>query len=63
LKNTALEWEAEKVVDSKLKDAKRFYLVKWVGYEHSENTWEPEVHLRNSIKLITEFDKAFPKKS
>ena len=58
----ALEWEAEKIVDSKLEDGKRFYLVKWIGYKDFENTWEPEVHLRNSVKLITKFDKAFPNK-
>lgn len=32
------------------------YLVKWEGYDVSENTWEPEDHILND-DLITDFVK------
>lgn len=41
LKTSALEWEVESIIDSKMKKTRQ-YLVKWVGYPHSANTWEPE---------------------
>jgi hypothetical protein len=55
-----LEWETEKILDSKIKKGIRHYLVKWAGY--AQSTWEPEVHLRNSTDLIAEFDEEFPNK-
>ena len=63
LKTRALEWEAESIIDSKIeKGGIRHYLVKWVGYPRSANTWEPEVNLRNAADLIGEFDDANPTK-
>ena len=55
-----MEWDTEKILDSKIKKGIRYYLVKWAGY--AQSTWEPEVHLRNSADLITEFDEKFPNK-
>jgi hypothetical protein len=57
-----LEYEAQAIVDSKVKKGHRFYLVKWVGWPESANTWEPEANLHNSTKLITKFDIKHPKK-
>ena len=37
-----LEYEAEKILDSRLHRGKLQYLVKWKGYPNEENTWEPE---------------------
>lgn len=40
-------WEVSKIVDHKtLKNGKHKYLVKWVGYDDSFNTWEPQDNLR-----------------
>jgi [histone H3]-lysine9 N-trimethyltransferase SUV39H len=50
------------LIDSKIEKDVRYYLVKWVGYPKSANTWEPEINLRNSTDLIAEFDDAYPNK-
>ena len=47
-------YEVEKILDSKLEDGQRKYLVKWTGYDHTENTWEPKANF-NSIGPIKEF--------
>jgi hypothetical protein len=33
------------------------YLVKWKGYDSSENTWEPKSHLTGAQELLDEFLK------
>jgi uncharacterized phage infection (PIP) family protein YhgE len=32
--------------------SKRQYLVKWKGYPHSENTWEPAEHLKDNAAFV-----------
>lgn len=32
-------FEVEQIVDEKIIDGETHFLVKWIGYEHSENTW------------------------
>jgi hypothetical protein len=32
------------------------YLLKWKGYDHKENTWEPKEHL-NCTDLVDKFEK------
>lgn len=34
-------YEVEKIVSSRLKNGRKEFEVKWKGYDHSENTWEP----------------------
>lgn len=51
------EYIVEKVVDKKeLDDGQVLYLLKWQGYEDSENTWEPVENI-TSKALIAEFEK------
>jgi hypothetical protein len=38
-------YEVEQIVGSKLMGDRNYYLVHWKGYQHSEDTWEPEKHL------------------
>jgi hypothetical protein len=62
-----MEWEVESILahkDVQVKRKKnrsrtpvfrRQYLVKWLGYDDTHNTWEPEEHCRNSPELIAEY--------
>ena len=55
-----LEYEAEKILDSRLSRGKLQYLVKWRGYPNEENTWEPEDNLKHSPNLLDEFHHKNP---
>jgi hypothetical protein len=46
------EYEVEAIVTHKYDRGKIRYLVKWEGYPSSENTWEPESHLKRSKELL-----------
>lgn len=39
------DYEVEKIIEEKTERGKKMYLVKWKGYSHSDNTWEPESSL------------------
>lgn len=39
----------EEILKTKVKRKKRYFLVKWEGCPHSENTWEPEENLDNQL--------------
>jgi hypothetical protein len=36
-------------------EKKRYYRVRWKGYEAEEDTWEPEEHLGNAVELIADY--------
>lgn len=47
----------ESIVDKLVTpDGKVHYLLKWKGYPHSDNTWEPEENL-NCPELMEKFEK------
>ena len=48
-------YAVEKVIRTKLNKGKRFYLIKWKGFDTDHNTWEPEENLHQS--LIDEYKK------
>lgn len=56
----APEYEVEKIldqdIDNKLKS--HMYLVKWKGYDDSDNTWEPRKNLTHAAELLKEFEAA-----
>jgi transposase InsO family protein len=53
------EFEVERILDHKLnnnpRDPETFYLVKWLGYDETENTWEPETNLTNCRQLLARY--------
>jgi hypothetical protein len=43
----------ESIVDSKIDEHhKKLYLIKWEGWPHSQNTWEPITHLTKIQKFV-----------
>lgn len=46
------EWEVEKILDSRVRDGVKEYLVKWEGWSPSYNQWEPEEHLRGAPEAL-----------
>lgn len=50
------EYEVEAIMDSRTTKGKTKYLIRWKGFDESDDTWEPEETL-NCPDLIRAFDK------
>ena len=56
-KKAEAEYEVESVVSKRdTEEGKVEYLVKWKGYDASDNTWEPVENLESSQELVDEFE-------
>ena len=51
------EWEVEKIIKHRGIGRSTRYLVKWLGYPESENTWEPATHLTNCQQLLYQYQQ------
>lgn len=62
--NEALEDEyvVEKILDKKKFGNVYKYLIKWEGYPHDSNTWEPIEHLMGVKILVDQFEAKLKKK-
>lgn len=49
------QWEVEKIMDVKKSRGRRKFLVKWKGWAHESNTWEPEENVEGCKEMIKEF--------
>ena len=49
------EWEVERIVQHRKTADGNEYLVKWLGYPDSENTWEPEANLMNCRQRLAQY--------
>jgi hypothetical protein len=47
----------ERIKDERVTQGKHMFLIKWIRYPKSQNTWEPEENLVNVGKLLEEFYK------
>jgi hypothetical protein len=57
LKKTEDTYEVEKILDTRVSNGKRQYLVLWKGYPRYDATWEPEENLEGSRRLVQDFER------
>lgn len=50
------EYEVEEIVEKRTKRGKVEYFIKWKGWSHDDNTWEPKANL-DCKKIIEDFEK------
>jgi len=58
----AEEFEVEEIVQKKVLKGKTQYLIKWKGYDHGDNTWEPEENL-DCPAMIKEYERKAAEKN
>ena len=46
------EYEVEDILEKRMISGEAHYLVKWRGYDTSENTWEPRENLKNCARAL-----------
>lgn len=51
------EFEAEQIIDKRIRHKRVEYLVRWKGYQEQDNTWEPAEELGNCRRLIREYER------
>jgi len=49
------EYVVEKIIECRMKNGAKEYLLKWIGYDDKDNTWEPESNL-DCPSLIKAFE-------
>src|SRR5437763_6828736 len=54
------EYEVEEILDRRVKGRHEEYLIKWKGYDDSENTSESSKHLRNCPEKLHQFHPRNP---
>ena len=53
-----LEYEVEAILSHRLhKNRETTYLIKWKGYNSSENSWEPESNLTNAEEELDDYKR------
>lgn len=50
------EFEVAQILDKRVTRNSTHYLVRWLGYDAFEDTWEPEANLKNAQEKIREFE-------
>ena len=49
------EYEVEAILNHRTVRGRNQYFVAWKGWEPSENSWEPEVHLKNAPEILSAY--------
>ena len=52
-----IEYTVEKILDKRNYRGKTQYLIHWVGYPDSEDTWEPPEHLQHAQEILEDFNR------
>ena len=50
-------YNVEKILDMRIISNRPHYLVKWKGFAHTENTWEPIGNVKNAQRLVANFHR------
>jgi hypothetical protein len=53
--DTSAVYEVDRIVGARTYRGRRQYLVKWTGFDSSENTWEPTAHLTGARSAVRKF--------
>lgn len=53
----------EKIIRKKVEKRRSFYLVKWLGFGPSKNTWEPASSFKNNPAILKDFEDSLKNKS
>ena len=53
-------YEVEKIIAERQTDKGTLYLIKWKGYDGTENTWEPIENLVGAEEALEDFRRKFP---
>ncbi|MBW0545239.1 hypothetical protein O181_084954 [Austropuccinia psidii MF-1] len=58
------EWEVSKILESRIKREKLWYLVEWKGFsqETERSSWEPTTNLKKFPELLNHFHSLYPHK-
>jgi len=51
------EYQVKNILEKRMISGKTHYLIKWKGYNTSENTWEPKENLLNCAKTLQQFER------
>ena len=57
-----IEYEVEKILDSRRRWGQLEYFVHWHGYDINERTWESAENLANAPQMVQEFHRQYPQK-
>lgn len=48
-------YEVERIIKHRMKNGKREFLIKWVGYPKKDNSWEPEPNLMYAPDILNTY--------
>ena len=57
------EWKVEKIMNKREVWERDKYLVQWKGCTVEEDTWKSKENLKNTMKLVEEFEKEYRKEN
>lgn len=57
------EFVVESILNKRKVQGQMEYEIKWKGYSHSQNTWEPKENLTHANDLLQAFEQKFKKKT